>query len=74
MHIWWTYVHMYTKSEASMSNPVARGGVCTDDDNANIYINDNDDTRSMIDQDSLVDKPNEPKNLQETYQLPNHHK
>ena len=30
------YVHMYTKCEVSMSNPVA-GGVCTDDNaNANM--------------------------------------
>ena len=27
MHIWGTYVHMYTKDEVSMSNPVAGGGV-----------------------------------------------
>ena len=27
MHMWGTYVHMYTKYEVSMSNPVAGGGV-----------------------------------------------
>ena len=27
MHIWETYVHMYTKYDISMSNPVAGGGV-----------------------------------------------
>ena len=27
VHIWGTYVHMYTKYEVSMSNPVPGGGV-----------------------------------------------
>ena len=27
MHIWGTYVHMYTKYEVSMSNTVPGGGV-----------------------------------------------
>ena len=27
MHIWGTYVHMYTKNEVSTSNPVPGGGV-----------------------------------------------
>ena len=29
MHIWGTYVHMYTKYEVSMSNPVPGGGAQT---------------------------------------------
>ena len=49
MHIWGTYVHMYTKYEVSMSNPVL-GEVCTDnanDDDAN-DTDANDDGQSMI--------------------------
>ena len=38
-------MHMYTKYEVSMSNPVL-GEVCTDDDNAN--ANDTNDRQSMI--------------------------
>ena len=38
MHKWGTYVHMYTKYEVSMSNPVLEE-VCTDD--TNINANDN---------------------------------
>ena len=34
VHIWGTYVHMYTKCEVSTSIPVP-GEVCTDDANAN---------------------------------------
>ena len=30
--MWGTYVHMYTKYEVPMSNPVARGGVHRNDD------------------------------------------
>ena len=46
--------HMYTKYEVSVSNPVPKE-VCTDAD-AN-------DGQSMIVEGSLVDKPNEPKNV-----------
>ena len=43
MHIWGTYVHMCTRYEVSMSNPVAG---CTDnDDDANADTN---DKQSMI--------------------------
>ena len=56
MHIWGTFVHMYTKHEVSMSNPVA-GEVCTDDN----YADANDEGQCMTVQGSLVDKPNEPK-------------
>ena len=58
MHIWGAYVHMHTKYEVSMSNPVVRG-VGTDD------VND-DNGQSMIPQGCLVDKPNEPK---KTYKI-----
>ena len=34
VHIWGTYMHIYTKYEVSMSNPVP-GEVCTDDSNHN---------------------------------------
>ena len=52
MHIWGTYVHKYTKYEVSMSNPVAGGGVHTNDNDtnndANNDANANDDGQSMI--------------------------
>ena len=48
---------MSTKYKVSMSNPVARGSVYTDDANTN-----DDNGQSMIVSTSLVDKPNEPKN------------
>ena len=41
------------------------GEVCTDDANAN-NVDANNDAQSMIVQGSLVDKPNEPKGLQNT--------
>ena len=47
MHIWGIYVHMCTKYEVSMYNPVP-GEVCTDDVNANANADANDDTQSMI--------------------------
>ena len=46
MHIWGTYVHMYTKYEVSMSN---QGEVCTDDDHTdNANADDANDGQSMI--------------------------
>ena len=45
VHVWEINVHMYTKYEVSMCNPVA-GEVCTDDDDAD--TNANNDRQSMI--------------------------
>ena len=42
MHIWGTYVHLYTKYEVSMSNHVP-GVVCTD---ANADIDDANDAKA----------------------------
>ena len=39
VHIWDTHVHMHTKYEAAMSNPVP-GEVSTDDDDTNTNTND----------------------------------
>ena len=58
MHILGTCVHIYTKYEVSMSNPVARRTDRQYTDNADA----DNDGQSMIVQGSLVDKPNKPKN------------
>ena len=41
-------MHMYTKYEVSMFNPVMGGGMCTDNDTNANDANANDDGQSMI--------------------------
>ena len=58
--MWGAYVHMCTKYEDSVSNPVPGGGVHRCQHRHRMMMHDG---QSMTVQDSLVDKPNEPKNL-----------
>ena len=59
MCIYWKHMYLYILNVKFLCLTLWQGEVCTDDDDD---TNANNDRQNMIVYDSLVDKPNEPKN------------